>query len=142
MKLKIKDIDISSGGPLIAVMNKSDAALLDLHLMDRIKVKKEKKIETVVLDISEGNKIIPEGRIGVFEEVINSLKLKNNDEVTIIPARKPLSLDFIKKKLEGERKRKKKKKKNTMCWVIMTKKIEGFFFFFFWRPPPRRVFFL
>src|SRR3989338_4592694 len=98
MKLKIKDIDISSGGPLIAVMNKSDAALLDLHLMDRIKVKKEKKIETVVLDISEGNKIIPEGRIGVFEEVINSLKLKNNDEVTIIPARKPLSLDFIKKK--------------------------------------------
>src|SRR3989338_7923073 len=123
MKLKIKDIDISSGGPLIAVMNKSDAALLDLHLMDRIKVKKEKKIETVVLDISEGNKIIPEGRIGVFEEVINSLKLKNNDEVTIIPARKPLSLDFIKKKLDGQEL--SKKEINQIVWDIVHNKLSA-----------------
>ena len=123
MKLRIKDIDISSGGPLIAVMNKSDAALLDLHLMDRIKVKKEKKIETVVLDISEGNKIIPEGRIGVFEEVINSLKLKNNDEVTIIPARKPLSLDFIKKKLDGQEL--SKKEINQIVWDIVHNKLSA-----------------
>ena len=59
MKLKIKNIDISSGGPLIAVIGKSDAALLDLHVMHRIKIKKGKKIETVVLDIAESDKLIP-----------------------------------------------------------------------------------
>jgi len=123
MKLKIKDIGISSGGPLIAVMNKSDAALFDLHVMDRIKIKKGKKIETVVLDIAEGNKIIPEGKIGVFEEVIHSLKLKNNDEVAIIPARKPLSLDFIKKKLNGQEL--EKKEIDQIVWDIVHNKLSA-----------------
>ena len=84
MKLRVKDIDISSGGPLIAVVNYEDAAILDLHVMDRIKIKKGSKVETVVVDIAESRKIVPKGRIGVFEEIIKSLKLKNNDEVDII----------------------------------------------------------
>ncbi|MBI2653760.1 AMP phosphorylase [Candidatus Woesearchaeota archaeon] len=103
MKLKVKDIDISSGGPLIAVLNHQDAAMLDLHVMDRIKIKKRGKIETVVVDIAESNKVVPKGRIGVFEEVIISLKLKNNDVVDIVIARKPLSIDYIKKKLDGQK---------------------------------------
>src|SRR3989338_8932806 len=123
MKLKVKEVDISSGGPLIAVMNKSDAALLDLHVMDRIKIKKGKKIETVVLDIAESKKIIPERKIGMFEEVIHSLKLKNNDEVTIIPARKPLSLDFIKKKLDGHEL--SKKKIYQIVWDIVHNKLSA-----------------
>ena len=123
MKLKIKDIDISSGGPLIAVMNKSDAALLDLQVMDRIKIKKGKKIETVVLDIAESDNIISKGKIGVFEEVIHSLKLKNSDEVTIIPARKPLSLDFIKKKLDGQEL--SKKEIYQIVWDIVHNKLSA-----------------
>ena len=123
MKLKVKEVDISSGGPLIAVMNKSDAALLDLHVMDRIKIKKGKKIETVVLDIAESKKIIPERKIGMFEEVIHSLKLKNNDEVTIIPARKPLSLDFIKKKLDGHEL--SKKEIYQIVWDIVHNKLSA-----------------
>lgn len=103
MKLKVRDIDISSGGPLVAVINHKDAAMLDLHVMDRIKIKKGRKVETAVVDVSQSSKIIPKGKIGVFEEVINSLKLKNNDEVDITIARKPVSIDYIKKKLDGLR---------------------------------------
>src|SRR3989344_3779760 len=103
MKLKAKDIDISSGGPLVAVVNHEDAAMLDLHVMDRIKLKKGSKIETAVVDIAQSSKVVPKGRIGVFEEVINSLRLKNNDAVDISVARKPLSIDYIKKKLDGQR---------------------------------------
>src|SRR3989344_2705094 len=102
MKLKAKDIDISSGGPLVAVVNHEDAAMLDLHVMDRIKLKKGSKIETAVVDIAQSSKVVPKGRIGVFEEVINSLRLKNNDAVDISVARKPLSIDYIKKKLDGQ----------------------------------------
>jgi len=103
MKLRVKDLYIASGGPLIAVVNREDAEMLDLHVMDRIKLKKGKKIETVVADIAQSKKIIPKGRIGVFEEVIDSLKLRNNDAVDIMLARKPISIDYIKKKLDGEK---------------------------------------
>ena len=45
MKLKIKDLDIASGGPLVVILNKKDAMMFDIHHMDRIKIKKGKKIE-------------------------------------------------------------------------------------------------
>lgn len=101
VKLKVKDMNIETGATLVAVLNKNDASLLDLHVLDRIKIKKGKKIETVVLDITKSRKAVPYESIGLFEEVMTSLNIKKGDYVEIIPARKPLSIDYIKKKLEG-----------------------------------------
>jgi len=123
MKLKIRDIDISSGGPLVAVMNKEDAAALDLHVMDRIKIRKNGRIETAVIDIAQSSKVVPKGKLGVFEEVISSLKLKNNDQVDITIARKPLSLDYIKKKLDGQRL--SKKEIDQIVWDIVHNKLSA-----------------
>src|SRR3989344_2426300 len=123
MKLKVKDIDISSGGPLIAVVNHEDAAMLDLHVMDRIKIKKGHKIETVVVDIAQSKKVVPKGKIGVFEEVINSLGLKNNDSVQIEVARKPLSLEFIRKKLDGQKL--SEKEIDQIVWDIVHNKLSS-----------------
>ena len=123
MKLRVKDIDISSGGPLVAVLNHEDAAMLDLHVMDRIKIKKGKKIETVVVDIAESSKVVPRGRIGVFEEVIDSLKLKNNDKVEISIARKPLSIDYIKNKLDGQKL--SKEEIDQIVWDIVHNKLSA-----------------
>src|SRR3989344_8290670 len=123
MKLKVKDIDISSGGPLIAVVNHEDAAMLDLHVMDRIKIKKGHKIETVVVDIAQSKKIVPKGKIGVFEEVIDSLKLKNNDKVEITIAKKPLSIDYIKKKLDGQKL--SEKEIDQIVWDIVHNKLSS-----------------
>lgn len=121
MKLKVKDVDISSGGPLIAVVNHEDAAVLDLHVMDRIKIKKGHKIETAVVSIAQSDKIVPKGRIGVFEEVIGSLKLKNNDAVEIAIAKKPLSIDYIKKKLDGQKL--SKEEIDQIVWDIVHNKL-------------------
>ncbi len=123
MNLKVKDVDISSGGPLIAVINYEDAEMLDLHVMDRIKIKKGRKIETVVVDIAQSKKIVPKGKIGIFEEVIKSLKLRNNDRVSISIARKPLSLDYIKKKLDGEKL--SKKEIDQIVWDIVHNKLSS-----------------
>jgi len=101
MKLKALDMDIATGGPLIATMNYDDAAKLDLHEMDRIKIIRGKKIETVVVNIAKTHKSVPHGYIGLFDEVIDSLGIKNREIVKIVPARKPLSLEFIKKKMDG-----------------------------------------
>lgn len=121
MKLKVKDMDIETGGPLVVILNEKDALKLDVHHMDRIKVKKNNKIETVVADISEGNRTVPEGFIGVYEEVMNSLKLKKYDKVSISVARKPLSIEFIKKKLNG--KKLTKQEIDQIVWDIVHNKL-------------------
>src|SRR3989338_3111919 len=121
MKLKVKDMDIATGGPLVVILNKKDAMKYDIHHMDRIKVIKNKKIETVVVDIAESDNAVPEGCIGVYEEVLNSLKLKNSNMVSISLARKPLSIEFIKKKLDG--KRLAKKEIDQIVWDIVHNKL-------------------
>ena len=46
MKLRVKDMDISSGGALVAVINEKDAEKMDLHSRDRVKIIKKGKIGT------------------------------------------------------------------------------------------------
>lgn len=101
MKLKVKDMDISSGGPLVGVLNESDAEKLDLHKGDRVKVSCNGKVETVLLNIGESRKAVCPGFIGLYEEVLASLSVRQGSPVTMVPARKPLSLDFIKRKMDG-----------------------------------------
>lgn len=123
MELKVKDIDISSGGPLIAIMNHKDAKMLDIHVMDRIKIRRRHKVETVVVDIAQSDKLIPKGRLGVFEEVLSSLKIRNNDKVDITIARKPLSINYIKKKLDGQRL--SKQEIDQIVWDIVHNKLSA-----------------
>ncbi len=123
MKLKVKNIEISSGGPLVAVINENDAKLLDIHVMDRIKLKKGRRLETVVVDIAKGNKIIPVGTIGIFNELAYSLKLKDKDNLQISVAKKPLSTSFIKKKLDGHELT--KKEIDQIVWDIVHNKLSS-----------------
>ncbi len=102
MKLKVKDLDISTGRSLVAILNEADAGKLDLHALDRIKILYGKKIETVMVNIAESDKSVKAGEIGLVEEVIRSLGVRNNAQVGIMLARKPLSLEHIKKKLDGK----------------------------------------
>ncbi len=121
MKLKIKDMDIATGGPLIAIINMEDARKLDLHHMDRIKIKDSKKTETVVVQIAESSKAVKPGYIGLFEEVIDSLQVRPKEIVDITLARKPLSLKFIRKKLDG--KKLNKKEIDQIVWDIVHNKL-------------------
>ena len=123
MKLKIKNLQISSGVTLVAVLNRKDAEKFDLHVMDRIKIKRKNKIETVVIDITRNNHIVSEGTIGVFSEVAKSLDLKGKDIVEIMLARKPLSLDYIKKKLDGGKLT--KKEIDQIVWDIVHNKLSA-----------------
>jgi len=121
MNLKVKDMDIATGGILVAILNQKDAQMLDLHALDRIKIIKGKKIETVAVDIAESSRAVPQGRIGLFEEVLDSMKLKDKDSVRIMLARKPLSVKYIKKKLDGRRLT--NKEINQIVWDIVNNKL-------------------
>jgi len=106
MKLKIKDIGYSTGGPFVAVINKNDAREVDIHKGDRVRLKKGDLEIISVVDVDEEGRSIKRGNIGLFEEVITYLKSKKGS-VEIKIAKRLNSLVYIKKKLEGNRLNKK-----------------------------------
>ena len=102
MRFLVKDMDIATGGSFIAILNHDDAIRLDLHLGDRILVKYRHRKITCIVDISESEKAVSRGRLGLFEEVLDSLQVKNNQLVNIQFTNKPESVQHIKDKLDGK----------------------------------------
>jgi len=101
-KLKVKDMDLESGGPLIAIINQEDATTLDLYTADRIRIKKGRKEIVAITDIAISNKLLKPGEIGLFEEGLIRLGVKNRETVSINIDKKPESLHVIKKKMDKE----------------------------------------
>jgi putative thymidine phosphorylase len=102
LKLKAKNMNISSGKKLIAILNKIDAKNLDLHIGDRIHLSNGKKSATAILDITDSSKIVPTGKIGLFDEVLAEIRAKTGTEIKIKLEKLPESLRFIRAKLEGK----------------------------------------
>jgi putative thymidine phosphorylase len=100
MEFKVKDMDISTGKILVAILNHKDAKRLDLNSGDRILIQDHKKEGvTCILDISQSKKAVPEGKIGLFEEVLKKLRVKHNDKVKVTFTGKPESVSHIREKL-------------------------------------------
>ncbi|MCX6711608.1 MAG: hypothetical protein NT139_01035, partial [Candidatus Woesearchaeota archaeon] len=101
MKLKVKVLDLSTEeGPYIAILNEDDARRLDVFALDRIKIIYGKKEVIATLDIS--SKIVKQGEIGLFQEVVKKLDIKHRQEVEIFLEKKPECISYIKKKLKNE----------------------------------------
>ena len=103
MKFCVKDMDIATGGINIAILNKEDAENLDLRPGDRVLVKFEGQELICVLDISESQKAVPRGKIGLFEEVLDYLQVKHGAVVELKFTAKPESVSYIRQKLFGEK---------------------------------------
>ncbi|MBT3451080.1 hypothetical protein HN448_03860, partial [archaeon] len=103
MKFKVKDMDISTGGILIAILNERTAKLLDLCHGDRIKIKSGKKEMIAILDISENTHVVNNSQIGLFEEALKKLNLKRNSTVEVSFVGKPESVKHIREKLTGKK---------------------------------------
>lgn len=101
MLLKVKDIDIATGGPLIAILHYKDAEKLDIKGNDRILLKKGKKEIIASVNVSESSKSIHQGEIGLFEELLTILKTRKKDKIKVKPTHLPKSIELIKKKLDG-----------------------------------------
>ncbi len=102
MKFRVKDMDIATGGTLIAILNEKDAHKLDLHSADRILLKHNSKSVTCILDISESSKAVSEGSIGLFEEVLDRLNVKQGSLIEVKFTGKPESVKHIRDKLLGK----------------------------------------
>lgn len=103
MKFSVKDMDIATGGVLIAILNYKDAKKLDLRSGDRILLSYKKQKTVCIIDISESSKAVSVGKIGLFEEVLDKLEVKHKDIVNLEFTGKPESVIYIREKLFGKR---------------------------------------
>lgn len=113
MKLKVKNLPIGTGDIVIAVLCDRDATNLDLRPADRIVLVFGKKKIVATVDIIgrvNGDKkrnhkkhMICCGQAGLFLEAQYALGVRTGDVIEIEAAKKPASIQFIKKKLEGKR---------------------------------------
>ncbi|MFC1742207.1 AMP phosphorylase [Nanoarchaeota archaeon] len=103
MKFKVQDVDITTGGTLVAIMNRNDAGMLDLHTGDRLRITRGMNSAIAVLDIAESEKVVRRGYLGLMEEVLSKLGARQGSNVHISLEEKPKSIALIKKKLNGKR---------------------------------------
>jgi len=101
MRLKTKILGIDAGGKPIVVLNKDDADELGIRSLGRVRLQCNKKELTCIVNLT--TKIVERGKIGVYEEVRDSLDLKENQDLEIEVAKFPSSLGFIKNKLKGRK---------------------------------------
>ncbi|MBO3840184.1 MAG: AMP phosphorylase [Thermoproteota archaeon] len=99
-KLKVKLIDIKQGG-FEVLLNSQDAEELGIHPLDRVKISCEKGSLTAVANITPT--LVKRGEIGIFTEVSDALGLTEGELVNAIPGERPLSLQYIKKKMNGQK---------------------------------------
>jgi len=105
MLLKVKSLNLSAGKP-IAIINYKTALKLNIHASERVRIKKinkKKRAEfheiIAITDIAK--RLLHENDISVSSEVFEGLGLKDGEIVQVEPALRPLSINFILKKLNG-----------------------------------------
>jgi len=97
LKLRVRPVDIEPAVP-IAILNEEDAKEMGVIASDRVKLNLRGKWVSVIVDVSR--RLIGQGEIGVDKEVVK-LGARPNSLVEVVPAAKPKSIEFIKKKLSG-----------------------------------------
>jgi len=105
VKLKPKHIQISSGGPYVAILNLKDCEDNDIHRGDRIQIYSKSKSVVAIVDTTMDDSFVAQGEIGFTYEI--SKKLRVTNPVSVEPMGKPYSLKHIRKKLDGSKLTKK-----------------------------------
>ena len=103
MKLKIKDVNLSTGGPVIAILNQIDATNLGVNAGDRVvlsRIKRYKDKVIAVVDISTSG--VEPGEIGLFEEVLRFLDVEEGTHINVELSQQPKAIQYIKNKLLGK----------------------------------------
>ncbi len=101
--MKVKRINFATGGYKICVLNKLDAEEMDLNLNDRVIIKYGNKEVCAFVDIDRMGNIVKRNEIGLFYETYISLGSEDGEEVTVYPTGIPKSVEYIIKKMDGNR---------------------------------------
>ncbi|MCD4740226.1 thymidine phosphorylase [archaeon] len=99
--MKVKRVDLETEGVKVVVLNKKDAADMDLDALDRIILERENGTSaTAIVNLTE--RFIKKGEIGLFKETYSTLGAKDKEKIELVPSKKPESIRYIKDKLNGQ----------------------------------------
>jgi len=102
MFLKVKALHLLAGRP-IAILHKETAKYLNLRVGERIRIKGYGKKKEIVspIDLTGGGTILNKNEIALSQEILHELHMRSREIVEISPALRPLSVSYIKKKLNN-----------------------------------------
>jgi AMP phosphorylase len=100
MELIAEVLNITAGGRRIAILGEETAQLLGVHSSDRICMY---YCEQKIIAIANVATHFPKNRIGLYEEISETLGLKTGETVEVHLAQLPESLRYVRAKLRGER---------------------------------------
>jgi AMP phosphorylase len=99
MKLKAQPYDIEVGRYEV-IINAADAEEIGVLPGDRVQVKNKDTI-TAVVETTDG--FVTQGKIGIYREAWEAMKLVPDEAVDVLPAARPKSVSFIKKKMDRQK---------------------------------------
>jgi AMP phosphorylase len=98
MELKARLLEFEAKKPIV-VLNKEDADHLGVKPQDRVEIRADGKTDFGIVNVAE--RIISDGYIGLFEGVQKTLKAVPGQVMHVLPAPRPESVGYIKKRLAG-----------------------------------------
>ena len=101
MQLRMKLLDFDLGSHEI-FLNATDAERYGLKALDRVILLPSGAQEGVSSIVKVAHGSIPAGFVGVGKEMCDHFEAREGAEVTILPASRPKSVDYIRKKLDGK----------------------------------------
>ncbi len=105
----VKKFAIQNGNSLIALMHEADAKELSLFSKDKVKVICNDSKAFLICDLEvfdcdkHCNLTLKKGELGLYEEAYARLTCSSKKRVSLIPAPKPKSLEYIRKKFDSGR---------------------------------------
>ncbi|HEY3274433.1 MAG TPA: thymidine phosphorylase, partial [Methanocella sp.] len=96
MKLKAQPYDIEVGRYEV-IINATDAEEIGVLAGDRVQVKNK---DTITAVVETTDAIVSQGRIGIYREAWEAMKCIPDEVVEVLPAARPKSVSFIRKKMD------------------------------------------
>ncbi|MGO8807056.1 MAG: AMP phosphorylase [Candidatus Bathyarchaeia archaeon] len=100
MELRVEILPIMTGGSRIAILSEEAASSLGVHSADRIRIKYGSQEMIAIANIAA---FFSPKRIGLYDETVKALGVKEDETVSVQIAPLPESLFNVRAKLHGER---------------------------------------
>lgn len=98
--MKVMTIDIAPGHPEV-FLNEVDAVDEGLHPLDRVALVDKETGARVTAVVKTTRTLVPSGQMGITQEVVQRMKVKKGGMLELRPAQRPVSVELIRKKMDG-----------------------------------------
>lgn len=89
-------------GKLIAIIHEDVARQLGIFPLDRIEIKNPETKKKVVAIVDVTNSMVSNKELGLFEDTINELRVRDSHTLEVRAVERPKSVEYIKKKISGK----------------------------------------